>query len=148
MQGCQSQNFLFQKGIEHIIACVAPMHAIELKQCIIRFEALCFLNVQKCLIYINDGTMIALCQLFDDFPIFFNAVGCGEGVEIRIHHGRRRNQNGQTDTAMESRISVLFCQKAFQNEHHIVFIFPRCTILPFVEGTVIGTQQNYSKMRL
>ena len=72
---CQSQNFLFQKGIEHIIACVAPMHAIELKQCIIRFEALCFLNVQKCLIYINDGTMIALCQLFDDFPIFFNAVG-------------------------------------------------------------------------
>ena len=28
---CQSQNFLFQKGIEHIIACVAPMHAIELK---------------------------------------------------------------------------------------------------------------------
>ena len=59
----QFQNFLFQQGIENIVAMVAPMNAVKLEQGFIGFESLIFMNIRKGLKDIDDRQMIFFCQL-------------------------------------------------------------------------------------
>ncbi len=73
---------------------------------------------------IDHLAMIALRQLQNHLPIALDAIRRREGIEIRIHNGRRRNQNRAAAASVKVAALMRCRQKAGKYARDVLFIFP------------------------